>query len=114
LSIAIWREKSISACVRRERERRENAAETTTACGVARRARGYLTDTGTAPERIYRNPRVSEVTGYHQNYLRQLVRAGKFPPPIRLGGPGSRAVGWLESDILAYQRERIAKRDAGA
>lgn len=47
------------------------------------------------------------------NYSRQhrdrLVKAGKFPPPIALGG---NRVGWIESEIEDWLLERIAARDA--
>ena len=36
------------------------------------------------------------------------VRAGDFPPALRLGGPGSRAVGWRRSGIEARLRDRPA------
>jgi prophage regulatory protein len=68
--------------------------------------------TGSAgPQRIYRNQEVAALTGYHPDYIRQLVRANRFPKPIPLGGKGGRAVGWLEQDIAEWQRQRIAERD---
>ena len=36
------------------------------------------------------------------------VRAGDFPPALRLGGPGSHAVGWRRSGIEARLRDRPA------
>jgi prophage regulatory protein len=35
-----------------------------------------------------------------------------FPKPIRLGK--GRAVGWIESEIIAWQQKRIAERDKPA
>lgn len=35
--------------------------------------------------------------------LRQWVKKGDFPPPIKLG---ARAVGWLQSDIDAFLERR--------
>ena len=65
----------------------------------------------TSPERVYRRDDVAELTGFHPDYIRQLVREKKFPRPIRLG---ERAVGWLQSDIVRWQRQRIAERDGKA
>jgi prophage regulatory protein len=35
-----------------------------------------------------------------------------FPKPIRLGE--GRAVGWIESEVIAWQKQRIAERDKPA
>ena len=56
------------------------------------------------PQRIYRNSEVAELTGYHPDYIRQLVRKGRFPRPIPLGGEGGRAVGWLEQRANRHLR----------
>lgn len=66
-------------------------------------------DTGTIPENIYRAKDLPSLTGYSIPHLWDLVAAGKFPKPIPLG---ARAVGWRSSEIAAWQRERIAARDA--
>ena len=65
-------------------------------------------DSGPA-QRIFRSADLKSVTGYNRTYIYELIKVGKFPAPIRLG---PNAVGWLESDIVAWQRERIAERDA--
>ena len=44
-----------------------------------------------ARSEFYRNAEVAELTGYHGDYIRQLVRKGRFPRPVPLGGPGGRA-----------------------
>jgi prophage regulatory protein len=67
------------------------------------------TDTGTAPQRIYRMNDLEPVTGYGREGIKRLLRHGLFPRPIPLGG--GRAIGWLESDIVRWQQERIAARD---
>ena len=41
-------------------------------------------------------------------YRSRRVRAGDFPPALRLGGPGSRALGWRRSDIESWRRDRRA------
>lgn len=42
----------------------------------------------------------------------RLIRAGKFPPPIKLGtGPNSRNA-WVEAEIDAWIEQRMAARDS--
>lgn len=60
-------------------------------------------------DRIYRRTEMRTVTGYCVPYIYELIAAGKFPKPIKLG---DRAVGWLASEIAEWQRRRIAERDA--
>jgi hypothetical protein len=40
-----------------------------------------------------------------------LIIRGEFPKPIKLNDAG-RAKEWLESEIVQWQQQRIAKRDA--
>jgi prophage regulatory protein len=61
------------------------------------------------PENIIRRDKLPAVTGFSVDRIKQLVAEGKFPRPIKIG---ARAVGWLESEIAAWQQERIAARDA--
>ena len=70
-----------------------------------------ISDTGSV-QRIYRRHQLPELTGYSAVYIHELIEAGKFPRPLPLGG--GRAVGWLEQDLLRWQRERIAERDSNA
>lgn len=63
---------------------------------------------GTPVQRIFRRRQLPEITGYSIPYVYELIAAGKFPRPIKLG---ARASGWLEEDVLRWQRERIAERD---
>lgn len=65
-------------------------------------------DTGRV-NRIIRRGELKTVTGYSIAQIYNLVADGTFPKPIPLG---KHAVGWLESDIAAWQAERIAERDA--
>lgn len=62
-------------------------------------------------QRIVRRMQLPDLTGYSIPYIYELMAAGKFPRPIKLG---DRAVGWLESDIASWQAKRIAERDAEA
>jgi prophage regulatory protein len=56
-------------------------------------------------ERIVRPPEAEVKTGYSHSTIKRLVRAGKFPKPIRLAG--GRAKGWLESDLDQYIRQLV-------
>lgn len=60
---------------------------------------------------ILRRPAVERATGLKRSSIYAGIAAGTFPRPIPLG---DKAVGWLESDIAAWQEARIAKRDARA
>jgi prophage regulatory protein len=63
-------------------------------------------------QQILRRAAVQRATGLGRSTLYERIAAGAFPKPIPLGG--GKAVGWLESDILAWQQARIAERDAAA
>ncbi|MYA59612.1 MAG: AlpA family transcriptional regulator [Chloroflexi bacterium] len=52
--------------------------------------------------RILRLPEVLELTGLSRSTLYRRVEAGEFPQPVKLGGPNSRAVGWLEEDVSGW------------
>ena len=57
---------------------------------------------------ILRLPEVKAVTGLSKTTLWRRVRAKEFPAALRLGGPGSRAVGWRRTDVEKWLRERQA------
>ena len=50
-------------------------------------------------ERMLRLPEVAVVTGLSKTTIWRRVRSRDFPVPVRLGGLGSRSVGWRESKI---------------
>ena len=54
--------------------------------------------------RILRLYAVKEVTSLSRSTIYLRIKNGEFPKPISLGG---RAVGWLDSDIQKWLRERI-------
>lgn len=56
-------------------------------------------------ERILRLPQVEEMVGLRRSRIDDLVKAGVMPQPVRLH-PGGRAIGWLESELLAWIRTR--------
>ena len=88
---------------------------------AARRARDKLNAEGAAADpyhhgklNLHRVIRLSELpvyVGLQRTQIDALIRAGQFPPPIKLNDSG-RAKGWLESEIIAWQQRRIAQRDA--
>ena len=52
--------------------------------------------------RIVRLPEVQELTGLSRTTIWRRVQDGSFPPPIRLSGKGTRAMGWREQDIYNW------------
>ena len=60
--------------------------------------------------RIIRERDVDEYCGLKRTQRAELIKRKEFPSPISLSN-GGRARGYLESDLIAWQRDRIAKRD---
>lgn len=58
---------------------------------------------------ILRRGEVERATGLPRSTIYELIARGTFPKPVRLSG---RSVGWLEGEILAWQKARLAERDA--
>lgn len=56
--------------------------------------------------KILRLPEIKKRTGLSRSTIYQRMSEGLFPPPIPLG---SRAVGWVESEIDSWIEERIKK-----
>ncbi|WP_419166415.1 helix-turn-helix transcriptional regulator [Candidatus Palauibacter sp.] len=56
--------------------------------------------------RILRTPEVLELTAISRTTLWRRVRSGDFPPPLKLGGPDSKAVGWRRDDVEAWLDSR--------
>lgn len=54
---------------------------------------------------ILRLPAVKKMTGYSRSAIYLKVNQGVFPQPIALG---DRAIGWLESEVIAWIEKRIA------
>ena len=55
---------------------------------------------------ILRLPAVKARTGLSRSFVYLSISEGRFPRPISLG---TRAVGWLESDIEDWIKDRIDK-----
>jgi prophage regulatory protein len=54
---------------------------------------------------ILRRREVEKLTGLARSTIYQYVKAGDFPPPVRLG---ARAVGWRYADVLDWINSREA------
>ena len=55
---------------------------------------------------ILRTKDVLNVVGIARTTLWRRVKSGDFPQPVRLGGAGSRAVGWRSGDVEQWLAER--------
>ncbi len=61
--------------------------------------------------KILRRPAVEATTGLSRSTIYQHMQAGTFPKPIRLGAKLG-AVGWLESEVVAWIKARTDERNA--
>ena len=57
---------------------------------------------------ILRLKDVVELVGLSKTTIWRRMRAGEFPPALRLGGPQTRAVGWKVTDVEAWLEQRRA------
>ena len=64
-----------------------------------------------SPTRILRLPEVMARTGLSRTTIYRRRLAGRFPQAVSLG---TRSVGWVESEVEAWLRERMARRRVGA
>jgi prophage regulatory protein len=55
------------------------------------------------PDKIYRLPSTLDITGLPRSSLYDQLKKGQFPEPVMLG---KRAVGWRESDLMAWIASR--------
>ena len=62
------------------------------------------------PIRLLRMSQVQTRTGLSRSTIRRWVAQGLFPQPIKLG---ENVVGWIEAEIDAWIRERIADTRGG-
>lgn len=53
---------------------------------------------------------VCRATGLPRSTIYELAARGSFPKQVRLS---PRAVGWVEAEVLQWQRARISERDGG-
>ncbi|RIK92087.1 MAG: transcriptional regulator [Proteobacteria bacterium] len=60
-------------------------------------------------KRFIRFREVLATTGRSKSRLYDDMKAGKFPKPVKIG---ANAVAWDADEIAAWQRARLAERDA--
>ncbi|MGE0109156.1 MAG: helix-turn-helix transcriptional regulator [Bdellovibrionales bacterium] len=60
--------------------------------------------------KILRKPEVLERIGVKKSTIYDWIGKGLFPRPINLG---TRAVGWLESDVEAFIAKRVKESRGG-
>lgn len=60
-------------------------------------------------ETILRRKAVETRTGLSRSSLYEAMAKGRFPKPVRIG---SRAVGWLESEIRSWIAQRVEQSRA--
>lgn len=58
------------------------------------------------PIRYLRRPEVEHRTGFKRSQIYAMIKAGDFPPAVKLS---VRAVGWRESDIAEWLASRGQK-----
>ena len=63
-------------------------------------------------DRILRIEEVLDITGLSRSSLYRRINDGTFPAPLLLGGDASRAVGWLESEVIAWIASRPRAAEA--
>ncbi len=64
-----------------------------------------------APGRFLRLTEVMARTGLSRSTIYVRMDQGRFPQPVSLGG---RAVGWIESEIDDWMRNRVERSRGGA
>jgi prophage regulatory protein len=60
---------------------------------------------------LLRMPVVQKKTSLSRSSIYELMAAGTFPKPVKIG---PRAVAWVEVEIDAWMQDRIEARDAKA
>ena len=64
--------------------------------------------TGTASLRIIRGKECDRLTGTHASQRYRLEAAGQFPRRVKIS---EKAVGWIEGEVVAWVKGRMALRD---
>lgn len=60
--------------------------------------------------RVVRQADLHLYVGLKRTQIAEMVKAGEFPKPMMLSDTGRGKV-WLESEVLAWQDARLAKRN---
>lgn len=55
---------------------------------------------------IYRRPDVETLVGLSRSTIYAMIAEGTFPKPVKLG---KRAVGWRQSDVMAWLESRTSE-----
>jgi prophage regulatory protein len=61
-------------------------------------------------QRIIRLRDLPDYVGLKRTQIDELIKRGEFPKSVPLSDTG-RARGWLESELLTWQAERLAARE---
>lgn len=64
--------------------------------------------------RLLSKKELKQIVLYSPQHITRLERDGRFPKRVRLGPHQSSRVGWLESEVMTWLRERIEQRDDGS
>ncbi len=59
----------------------------------------------------WREPKVLDASGLRRSTMRQMVKDGLFPPPVKLS---ERASGWVSTLVQEWQRRRIEQHRQAA
>jgi prophage regulatory protein len=70
-----------------------------------------LTPSPRQPVQILRLPEVCKVTGLGRSMIYQLELTNRFPCRVRIG---ARAVGWVDSEVQLWLKDRIERFRAGS
>jgi prophage regulatory protein len=57
---------------------------------------------------VLRRNEVEKATGLPRSTIYEKMAKGEFPKPIKLS---AKSVGWLENEIIDWQKARIQQRD---
>ncbi|MDE0589407.1 AlpA family transcriptional regulator [Halocynthiibacter sp. C4] len=55
---------------------------------------------------IFRRPDVETLVGLSRSTIYAMIAEGTFPKPVKLG---KRAVGWRQSDVMAWLESRTSE-----
>ena len=64
-------------------------------------------ETPLSPHEIVRPAQARKYFGFGHSQLSEKIKSGEIPTPIRLTDSG-RSIGWLGSQIIEWQEERLA------
>jgi prophage regulatory protein len=65
--------------------------------------------TPTLPHRIILGRDIFDFTGFKESQIKHMVKHGNFPKPVRLG---QRKLGWILTEVIAWQEAKICERDS--